>query len=88
MNGLTPVALPGTLLDGRSLAAALVELHRLYRALHHVLAGAGHLFPMQQPQAVAAGLHKFLHKFLHERLHERLHAFRQTFLHRLREPCP
>lgn len=29
-------------------------------ASHHRLAGAGHLFPMQQPAAVAAHLHRFL----------------------------
>ena len=31
-----------------------------HHALHHRLAGAGHLFPMQQPALVAALLHTFL----------------------------
>lgn len=31
-----------------------------HHAIHHRLMGAGHLFPMQQPSAVAAPLHTFL----------------------------
>ena len=31
-----------------------------HAAVHHCLAGAGHLFPMQQPTAVTAALHTFL----------------------------
>ncbi len=30
-------------------------------AVHYPLAGAGHLFPMQQPHAAAKHLHTFLH---------------------------
>lgn len=33
---------------------------RPHPAIHHRLAGAGHLFPMQQPALVAAHLHAFL----------------------------
>lgn len=32
-----------------------------YRGVHHRLAGAGHLFPMQQPRTAAEHLHTFLH---------------------------
>lgn len=33
-------------------------------AVHHPLAGAGHLFPMQQPHAAAKHLHTFLHHLM------------------------
>ena len=33
-----------------------------HRAVHHRLDNAGHLFPMQQPHAVAKHLHTFLHQ--------------------------
>lgn len=41
------------------IAALVAQPHN---AEHHCLAGAGHLFPMQQPQRTAAHLHPFLHR--------------------------
>ena len=49
------VALPGTLLDGRSLAALLQGLP----STHHRLPGAAHLFSIQQAAMAAAQLQPF-----------------------------
>ncbi len=55
MNATPLVALPGTLPDGRSLAALLQGLPTTTMVF-----GTGHLVPMQQVAMAASHLHPFL----------------------------